>query len=85
MLSREFVPELLLCDINMPGRDGMELIADITRELPACRILVLTGSYASANRARDRSANLEKPLSVMTKPCQPADLLRQAGAMLLSA
>lgn len=81
-LSRVFLPHLLLCDINMPGRDGLELITDITRELPSCRILVLTGSDASVSRVRDRSAGLENALSVMTKPCQPADLLREAGAML---
>lgn len=84
-LSRDFNPELLLCDISMPGRDGLELISDITRELPACRILVLTGSYGCLSRVRKRSNSLKNSLSVMTKPCQPADLLRQADALLLSA
>ena len=29
--SREFVPNLLLCDISMPGRDGLSLLSDVTR------------------------------------------------------
>lgn len=83
--AREFVPELLLCDINMPGRDGFELISDITRELPACRILVLTGSEMNLKRIWERNLDRGTDVSVMWKPCQPVDLLRQAGAMLLSA
>ena len=83
--AREFHPELLLCDINMPGRDGFELITDITRELPSCRILVLTGSEVNLKRVRERNLDRGLDVSVMSKPCQPADLLRQAGAMLLSA
>ena len=84
-VSRGFQPELLLCDISMPGRDGLDLIADITRDLPACRILVLTGSYGCLPRVEKRSSSLKNALSIMTKPCQPADLLRRAGALLLSA
>lgn len=83
--ARDFTPQLLLCDITMPGRDGIELIRDISEELPECRILVLTGYYSNLNRVREQSDLLHRPAAVLTKPCQPTELLREAGAMLASA
>ena len=83
--AREFNPDLMLCDIDMPGRDGVELMGDIGLELPGCRILVLTGFYAALNRVRDRARNLARPIGILTKPCQPAELLHEAGALLRTA
>ena len=80
--AREFRPDLLLCDIVMPGRDGLSLAQDITRELPDCRILVLTGFYADLDEVHGRSRHFERPLSILTKPCLPTDLIREANAML---
>ena len=50
--AAEFAPDLLVCDIDMPDRDGVELIDEMTRSNPACPILVLTGAYASIYRFR---------------------------------
>ena len=30
--AREFGPDLLLCDVTMPGRDGLSLVADMRRQ-----------------------------------------------------
>ena len=78
----EHAPDLVLCDIDMPGRDGVDLMQDLSRELPACPILVLTGVYASITRVLDTARALKQRVKVVTKPCQPVDLLREAGAML---
>jgi len=78
-------PDLVLCDIDMPGRDGISLMMDLTRELPDCPILVLTGFYASLNRVRDFTSTLRQQVSVITKPCQPIELLRHAGELLKTA
>jgi len=83
--AREFVPDLLLCDVTMPGKDGLGLVIDITHELPACRIIVLTGFYSNLVNVREQSNKLPRPVGILTKPCQPAELLRQAAAMLASA
>ena len=83
--SREFSPNLLLCDITMPGRDGLSLVNDISRELPACRILVLTGYYSNLKEVGEQAARLRRPLGVLTKPCQPSELLREAASLLASA
>jgi ActR/RegA family two-component response regulator len=80
--AREFRPHLLLCDLIMPGRDGLDLVKDFTRELPNCRILVLTGFYANIADVERHSRELPQPLGILTKPCMPSDLLREANAML---
>ena len=56
--AREFLPDLLLCDVTMPGRDGLGLVIDITHELPACRIIVLTGFYSNLVNVREQSNKL---------------------------
>jgi CheY-like chemotaxis protein len=81
-LAREFPPDLLLCDITMPDRDGLELMQEMRREHPNCRVLVLTGYTYNAQRVIEESGSHSYPVGVLTKPCQPAKLLREAGAML---
>jgi CheY-like chemotaxis protein len=82
---QSFVPDLLLCDITMPGRDGVELLHAVEDVLPECRMLVLTGNYANLKRVREQSRQLRRPANILTKPCQPSDLLREAGELLASA
>ncbi|MBN3848802.1 response regulator transcription factor [Paraburkholderia sp. Ac-20342] len=41
-LARSHPAEVLVLDLSMPGRNGVELIKQIRDELPALRILVLT-------------------------------------------
>jgi CheY-like chemotaxis protein len=84
MLAHEFGPELLICDIDMPLRDGLELMSDFGRELPGCPILVLTGLYNSLRRVQERATTLSQPVSILTKPCQPLELLREVSSILES-
>ena len=80
--SREFLPHLLLCDVTMPERDGLSLVEDMTREMPACRILVLTGFYSNLKIVREHASKLSRPLGILTKPCQPSELLREVAVLL---
>ena len=82
---RQVKPDLVLCDIDMPGRDGISLMADLTRELPDCPILILTGFYSSLARVREYTRTLSQEVSIVIKPCQPADLLRHADNLLKTA
>jgi DNA-binding response OmpR family regulator len=81
-LVRQTPPDLVLCDIDMPGRDGISLMGDLSRELPSCPILVLTGFYSSLARVRAYTGTMKQPISIVTKPCQPVDLLRHADELL---
>lgn len=84
-IARGFSPDLLLCDITMPGRSGLELMDDFHRELPACRVLVLTGYFSNLVRVREKFTKLRRPARLLTKPCNPVELLREAGQMLMAA
>ena len=79
--ARAFHPTLLLCDINMPGRSGLSLAADVTREQPTCRILVLTALSTSVNR---RPPEFPDTWGLLAKPIHPEALLRAADAVLAS-
>lgn len=83
--ARTFHPNLLLCDVTMPGRDGLALVYDITHEFPSCRIIVLTGFYSNLKSVREQSNKLARPVGIFTKPCQPTELLREAASMLAAA
>jgi CheY-like chemotaxis protein len=83
--ARELNPDLLLCDVSMPGRDGLTLVSDISKEQPACRIIMLTGFYSNLKSVREHAIRLARPVGILTKPCQPAELLREAAVMLGSA
>ena len=78
-------PDLVLCDIDMPGRDGVALMADLGRDLPLCPILVLTGFYSGLDRVTDCARSLRQSVRILTKPCPPTELLRAADALLAPA
>jgi CheY-like chemotaxis protein len=83
--ARDFNPHLLLCDVTMPGRDGLTLLRDMTMEQPACRVIMLTGFYSNLKSVREQASKLARPVGILTKPCQPAELLREAAALLATA
>ncbi len=64
--ARSFRPELLLCDISMPVRTGIELMDDFRRELPGCHVLVLTGYYSNLIRVREQSQKMPRPTTKLS-------------------
>ncbi|HEX5417641.1 MAG TPA: response regulator transcription factor [Chloroflexota bacterium] len=51
-LTRELRPDLVLLDISMPGRSGIDAAAEIRRVAPRVKILILTGYGNHAQYAR---------------------------------
>lgn len=50
-LAREHEPDLTLLDVNLKGRDGLQILAALKAEDPSCRVVMLTVSDAPEDLA----------------------------------
>jgi CheY-like chemotaxis protein len=73
--AREFLPDLALLDINMPGKDGAELAADFGRDpqLAGTSIMFVTSLLSS------REACTYSGVRYLSKPVAPYYLLKAVG------
>jgi len=69
-LAREFKPEVVLCDIGLPGKDGYQVAREL-RELPETRsalLVALTGYGHDEDRQRAVEAGFD---AFQVKPVEP--------------
>jgi len=80
-LIRQHKPAVVLLDVQMPGRTGLEVLAMIRREpsLAATRVIMLTAKALKADLevGMTGGANL-----YLTKPFSPLDLLARVDEAL---
>src|SRR5690606_6363005 len=71
---------LVLCDLQLPGKNGIALIKTMRDACPATQFVLITGhgSIRSAVTALKRGA-----CEYMTKPVKPKRLLALVGALLV--
>lgn len=70
---------LLLVDVVMPGRSGMELYREIKAYSPGMRVLFMSGYSEERIRA---SGVLASELAFISKPLAPAELLQRVRGVL---
>ena len=75
-LSVELEPELVLMDIGLPGRDGIEATRAIRARLDAPQVVIYTGSdeYADVARADEAGAAGYLHKTALTSPELPEAL-----------
>lgn len=75
----EFRPDVVLSDIVMPGKSGIELLSDISREQPDCVVIMMT-AFGTLETAID--AFRKGAVDYVLKPIVPEDLLRKIARTL---
>jgi len=83
--ARSFGPQLLLCDVTMPHQTGLQLVEQISKELPETRLLMLTAYSSNQAKVEAHSSQLGRPIKLLNKPCRPELLLRIANELLATA
>jgi two-component system CheB/CheR fusion protein len=74
-LARDFIPDVVVLDIGLPGMDGHELARCLRRErgtAPDLLLVALTGREHESDRQASREAGIDHHL---VKPIEPHDLL----------
>ena len=82
--SLELVPDVVVTDIALPGRDGFSLAADLrvqtrTRSIP---VVAMTAYWAADVHERADRAGMT---SILMKPCQPDHLIAELHRVLRSS
>jgi len=70
--AAQYRPDLILLDLVMPGKDGLEVIKEIKNNFPSVKILVLT-SYSEEEKLAQ--ALKEGVLGYLLKDSSPEELL----------
>ena len=78
-LLRREPHELVLCDMRMPGVDGMELLVQVRRQHPGTDVVIMTG-YASREGALDALAR--GAADYLVKPLSPKDVVQTCRGIL---
>jgi len=71
--------DLVLLDLRMPGKDGLEVLSTIKQRWPATKVIIVTGfaSIESAIEATRRGAS-----QYIAKPFTPEEVTRATAAVL---
>ncbi|HEY7216025.1 MAG TPA: MEDS domain-containing protein, partial [Thermoanaerobaculia bacterium] len=71
--ARQFHPEVVLCDLGLPGMNGYEVAAELRRDpsTRSARLIAVTGYGRDEDRRRSKEAGFDLHL---TKPVDPAKL-----------
>jgi DNA-binding response OmpR family regulator len=81
-LHREHGADLVLLDIFMPGRDGIEMIRDLRAEAPRTKIIVMSGGGRRGNLDLLDDARLLGASRALRKPFELAELLALVQELL---
>jgi PAS domain S-box-containing protein len=74
-VAREFSPEVVLCDLGLPGMNGYQVAEELVRapETAGACLVALSGYGSAEDRQRSRDAGFDLHL---VKPVDPAELRR---------
>jgi two-component system chemotaxis response regulator CheY len=75
-------PDLVIVDIIMPDKDGIEIIREMRRAKPEARIIAMTGGGRFTNLDFLKMARAFGAVDTLAKPIDPDDLVLRVEACL---
>jgi CheY-like chemotaxis protein len=76
----EMNPDLLICDVILGGISGIEVAIRISKLLPACKVVLLSGQAATADLL-ERAESEGHRFEILAKPIHPNALLEYLGRL----
>ena len=82
--ARQFHPEVVLCDLGLPGMDGYEVAAELRRDpaTASARLIAVTGYGRDEDRRRSKEAGFDLHLTKPVDPRQLRRLVRESGPLV---
>ncbi|MGH9491663.1 MAG: response regulator transcription factor [Terriglobales bacterium] len=77
-------PDAVLIDVLLPDASGIEIAVALRRQLPACRVLLMSGQATTADLL-DNSQAQGDHFEVLPKPLSPEHLLERIEALRAAA
>ena len=74
VLARALKPDVLISDVLMEGMNGIELAIQVCKELPNCRIVLISGLAAIPDLLHDAEED-GYHFNFLQKPFRPEELL----------
>ncbi len=68
-----YLPDILLCDVNLPDENGIDVAVEICRRLRNCRMILISGDPETSQALR-RGARDGHQFEILAKPVPPAEL-----------
>ena len=81
-VHRERPAELIITDIFMPGRDGIETIQELRREFPGVKIIAISGGDRTQTVDLRKDAELLGASRSLRKPFELTELLKAVSELL---
>ena len=73
-LIDEWVPEVAILDVCLPGMNGVDLAIRVRAEIPGCRVTLFSG-HGAASELQAKASEDGFAFDLMAKPVHPSDLL----------
>jgi DNA-binding NtrC family response regulator len=80
-ICRQRVPDLVISDVVIPGTNGIELAIAISRQFPACHILLFSGQAETAEILEDANRR-GYDFELLAKPLHPEELLTRIKELI---
>lgn len=83
-MIEDICPDLIICDFNMPGKNGLQVFETIVKVFPKTRFLILSGGPGSDQKNRADFLEAEQiGLTILHKPVSMADLKKAIETALM--